>query len=86
MPASDPRERTLQARVAAFDSWAQTSDRTARTAPARSAFDNRFLDEVDPDRVLPEVERNMRAEAARRAYFARLALQSAKSRRLASTP
>lgn len=83
MPATDPRERALQARVAAFDSWAKTGDRTARTAPARRAFDDRFLDQVDPDRTLPEAERAIRAESARRAYFARMALLSAKARRKA---
>jgi hypothetical protein len=43
------------------------------TAPARAAFMKRFLDEVDPDRVLPEPERLRRAASARKAYFTRLA-------------
>jgi hypothetical protein len=41
----------------------------------------RFLDEVDPDRVLPEAERLRRAEHARSAYFSKLALKSAQARR-----
>jgi hypothetical protein len=40
-----------------------------------------FIDQVDPDRVLPEAERERRAAQARKAYFAGLALASAKSRR-----
>ncbi len=49
--------------------------------PARRAFNQRFLDQVDPDRHLPDRERQRRAEAARRAYFTRLAYLSARSRR-----
>lgn len=74
-------DRSLVARLGAETSWARTVDRSARTAPARSAFDRRFLDEVDPDRVLTEEERNRRAEHARKAYFARLTLKSIQARR-----
>jgi hypothetical protein len=41
-----------------------------------------FDDVVDPDHVLPPEERSRRAENARRAYMAKLALKSAKARRL----
>jgi hypothetical protein len=44
-------------------------------------MDNRFLDEVDPDRILPEAERKRRADHARKAYFTRLALKSAAARK-----
>jgi hypothetical protein len=40
----------------------------------------RFEDQVDPKRNLPADERERRAIAARRAYFARLAFNSAKAR------
>lgn len=53
----------------------------AVSAPARAAFDRKFLDQVDPDRVLPEDERARRASAARRAYFLTLAAKSVDSRR-----
>ena len=36
-----------------------------------------FLNEVDPDRVLSEVERNRRAAAARKARFIRMGMKSA---------
>jgi hypothetical protein len=55
------------------------------SAPARAAFNEAFIDQVDPDRVLPEAERAKRAEAARRAYFLGLAAKSAESRRRKST-
>lgn len=40
----------------------------------------RFEDQVDPERTLTPGERARRAEHARKAYFARLALKSAKAR------
>lgn len=74
-------ERTLQARAAAHLSWAHTADRTSRTAPARVRFLERFEREVDPDGVLSVDERARRAEHARKAYFASLALKSVQVRR-----
>ena len=53
----------------------------AVTESDRRAFNQRFLDEVDPERRLPERERLRRADAARRAYFTRLAYLSARKRR-----
>lgn len=73
--------RSLAASIAAHESWANTSDRSARTAPARAALMAKFEREVDPDGVLPPDERARRAEHKRRAYFQRLALKSAKARR-----
>lgn len=76
-----PSERTLRARVAAHTSWANTPDPTSRTAPGRMAFLDRFDREVDPDGTMSPEERARRAASARRAYFASLALKSAKARR-----
>lgn len=75
-----PSERTLRARLAAHQLHAQHDSR-ALTAAGRAKFLLRFLDEVDPDRALPEGERLRRAEHARKAYFTRLAFESAKARR-----
>jgi hypothetical protein len=68
-----PVERKLRGRIGAETSWANTEDRTARTAKARKAFEDGFLAEADGD---PK-----RAEHLRKAYFARLALKSAQARR-----
>lgn len=74
MPAQPtPSERTLKAQISAHESWAQTENRTARTAKARQALENKFLAEAGGD---PQ-----RAESLRKAYYARLALKSAQSRR-----
>lgn len=65
--------RRLAGKIGAQTSWANTTDRTARTAPARSAFDQKFLDQADGDPV--------RAAHLKKAHFARLALKSAEARR-----
>lgn len=76
-------ERNLSARIAANTSWARTTDRSARTAPARAALMARFEAEVDPDGTLLPDERARRAEHLRKAHFQRLALKSARARRAA---
>ena len=79
--SSTPGERALRARLAAHALHAQVADPAAHTAPARRAFLDRFEREVDPDGQLAPAERARRAEHARKAYFLRLALASAKARR-----
>lgn len=74
-------ERRLRSSIAAHESWANTPDRAARTAPARAALMAKFEREVDPAGTLPPDERARRAEHKRKAYFQRLALKSAKARR-----
>lgn len=76
-------ESRLIASIAAHESWANTVDRSLRTAAARAALMAKFENEVDPNRELPPNERALRAEHKRRAYFQRLALKSAQSRRKA---
>lgn len=83
MPASNPGDRRLIATIAVHESWARTPDRAARTRPARQAALARFESQVDPDGVLDADERTRRATSARSAYFVRLALKSAQSRRAA---
>jgi len=76
-----PTERSLRGRMAAHASWANTPDRSARTAAARQAALDRFERDVDPGGTLPPAERALRAENARKAYYSGLALKSAKARR-----
>ena len=64
-------------RLGAHTKWANTTDRVAATAPARAAFEQKFLDQADGD---PK-----RAASLRSAYFARLAFASAKARRARAT-
>lgn len=75
-----PEQRRLSATAAVHSSWANTKDRTARTAPGTKAFMDRFERQVDPDGALSPVERAKRAESACKAYFAGLALKSSLAR------
>ncbi len=75
-----PSQASLRGRIGAYRLHA-THDSRETTANARAAFLAKFLDEVDPDRTLPEDERLRRAAYARRAYFTKLALTSAKKRK-----
>lgn len=77
-----PEQRSLRARLGGL-ATASRHDSKKLTAPAREAFEKRFLDQVDPDRALPEAERLRRAAAARKLYFADLAFRSARARRKA---
>ena len=70
-------EASLRGRIAAHESWANTDDRTARTAPARAALDRKFLDQAGGDSV--------KAANLRKAHYARLALKSAQARRRRKT-
>jgi hypothetical protein len=56
-------------------------DSRQTSANGRAAFLTRFEREVDPDGTLDPQERARRAEHARSAHFARLALASAKAKR-----
>ena len=76
----NPAQRRLRSQIAAHTSWANTSDRRERTRKASEAFLERFEREVDPDGLLDPEERARRAESARRAYFAALALKSSQAR------
>ena len=80
MSGMSPSQRALRARLGRLTTAAR-HDPKHYTAPAREAFAKRFENEVDPDRALPDAERQRRAAAARKAYFTRLALKSAKARR-----
>lgn len=83
MPVEPSTDRFLAASIAANTRWAHEPDRVAATRPAREAFEERFLAEVDPDGKLAPAERARRAANAKKAYFHRLALKSAQSRRKA---
>jgi hypothetical protein len=79
-----PEERVLRARLAAHTRWANCEDRRAALAPAREGFERKFEDQVDPERKLSATERAKRAESARKAHMAKMALNRAQARRLRS--
>ncbi|CAM4184467.1 hypothetical protein MYSE111917_15245 [Mycobacterium senriense] len=75
-------ERRLRSQIGAYESWARTENRSARTLPARMALEAKFENRVDPDNKLMPAERAKRAASLRKAYYAQLALKSARARRL----
>ena len=72
---------STRASIAANERWGRCTDRTAATAKARQAADDRFLKQADPEGVLSPAEREKCAENLRRAHYARMAIKSAESRR-----
>lgn len=76
-----PAERSTRASIAANTRW-QNTDRKQASADARRRQLARYETTVDPDGNLPPAERAQRADNALRADMQRLALKSAKARRL----
>lgn len=77
-----PEERRLRAKLGAETSWANTVDRTARTAPGSRAAEARFVTqarEMHPDATDQQIAKV--AENLRRAHFTRLSLAAATARR-----
>lgn len=79
MPKKDPYRSAINSSAAL--TRVANEGGAAVSAPARAAFMDSFVQQVDPDRRLPEDEREKRAAAARKAYFTKLAAKSAKKRR-----
>lgn len=73
-------ELSLRGRLGAYATNSR-HDTKKLTAPARAAFLDRFERIVDPKGELPVAERFRRAELAKKAYFTRLAMRSARARR-----
>ena len=76
--------KSLPHQIAANTRWSK-EDPTAQGIRMREGLEAKFLREVDPNNELPESERLRRAESARRAYYQRLALASAKARKARKT-
>ena len=78
-------ERRLRAQLGAEISWANTADRTARTAPGSRAAEARF--EKQARELHPEASEEQIAQVAehlRKAHFRRMGLASATKRRMAN--
>jgi hypothetical protein len=76
-----PSQRSQRARIAAHTRWANEPDRLAATAPGRRAAFEKLVDEVDPERKLPEAERLKRAKNAQQAQLERIRLAASRNRR-----
>lgn len=83
--AIERAQRVLWGRIGGLTLRAR-HDPQAYTARARETFLASFERQVDPDRTLPQAEREARALALRKAHFARLASRSAEVRRRRKPP
>lgn len=79
MPSRSPEQRSLAAAIGAHELHSRYDSREL-TKNARAKFLDRFLDEVDPNHILPEAERERRAGHLLQAHMRRLALKSARAR------
>lgn len=77
-------ERSMRMRIASYQSWANTKDRSARTAAARRASHHtRFIArarELHPDGTDEQITKA--ADALKKAHYAELARRSAQARRI----
>ena len=78
--ALTPEDRSQIGRIAALTMHSR-NDSKKTSQPARDALAGKFLNEVDPDKVLPWEERVRRAALAKRAHYQRMAYRSARARR-----
>src|SRR4051812_39439263 len=75
----DPEEMARRGRIGVHVLHSR-HDSSEIAARAREGLARKYLEEVDPERTLPEAERLRRAEHARRAHLARAARLSALAR------
>lgn len=75
-----PEQRKLRSQIAAHARWA-AEDPAENAARGQAGLKDKFLREVDPAGVLPEAERQRRAQSAYKAHMGRLALASSKARK-----
>lgn len=75
--------RRTTARIAAYESWARTADRVARTQPARAGllakFEREARERLGPDATDRQVADA--ADAARKAYYVRFSAAGAEARK-----
>jgi hypothetical protein len=79
-----PEEVQQRASIAAHESWARTPDRSARTAAAREARWQKYVDRASQLAPVGASDEDItrRAEHLRQADLKRMALKSARNRRL----
>ena len=80
---ADPAQRSALARYAAHRKAAKYG--SDGTAAARSALEQKWAHEVDPDGTLPLGERKRRIASARKAYYSRLQYLSVRARKRKQT-
>jgi hypothetical protein len=74
------KRQQASGRIGGLTAWS-LNDAEVMVGPAHRGFRERFRNLVDPDRTLPEAEREARADRARRAHMLTLAAKSAAARK-----
>jgi hypothetical protein len=77
-------ETSSHARAAVHQSWANTIDRAARTAPARAAYLAKLEQAVDPDGRMTPRDRAKAAENLRRVRLEKASQKAARKRKKAA--
>jgi hypothetical protein len=80
-----PEQRSTRASIAALTRWGGEDPRPAM-AKVREGRMRKYRLRVDPEGVLPEGERERRAQALLRADMRRLALKSSRARAAKAAP
>lgn len=78
-----PEQRALRAKLASYESWANTPDPAGRTAAARANSPvslGYWQRQVDPDGTLHPAERDRRARARHKAHMTRMSLKASQAR------
>ncbi len=88
MAHNDPELDHIAASLAANAAIARldSAGRAARTAPARDARWQKYLDQVDPGRLMSDADRERAARHALTADMQRLSLLAAKARKKKHEP
>jgi hypothetical protein len=85
LPKLTAAQRSMRAKIASYDRWADEADRVAamkratENSPASIGY---WEKRVDPDNTLSPQSRRDMAKAAQSAHFARLAYNSSRSRQV----
>lgn len=80
-----PEQRSQRAKAAALSRWAN-EDPTRQSLVLQRGIRAKFEREVDPNNELTPQERARRADAARKAHMARIALKSSRVRAARKPP
>lgn len=88
MAHNDPELDSIAASLAANAAIARldSAGRAARTAPARDARWQKYLDQVDPGQIMTDADRERAARHALTADMQRLSLLAAKARKKKPDP
>jgi hypothetical protein len=81
-----PAQKSQRMSATAHHSWAQTSDRYARTRPGYDGLLARFAREIDPDGSMDATELAKRVESRKKAHFREIQRKASMARSANAQP